>query len=230
MLSVKKLASIIPVKIAISLTPRLEIAAHTCTLIGCLGWPFSRGGSHQRWNVIFAWLSKAIELSSVKITSLNSSFVASSSWQCSNRFILFASLTIWQYLVPVDSHPSLYRARLIVVAEILIFIWSEIIRTRSSAVVSSFFSIAWSIKSNISSVVFGEGRGLLVWLASSPVSSYRRINLVRLCLSIVKLFSSKRVFKISLFLNPFRCNEITLSFKSSVRRGMFDAWRCLSQS
>ena len=48
----KNLASIVPSKISNFVGPLFERPAHTCTLRGCFGFPFSLGCSHSRWKLI----------------------------------------------------------------------------------------------------------------------------------------------------------------------------------
>ena len=149
----------------------------------------------------------AILLSLVKMTSLISSLVTPQRWQYSSRLTLFASLTSWQYFVPVDNHPILRRVPFNVVSEIVTLKCSKTILTSSGAVVSSFLSIAWSTNSKISSVCLVNGRGFLIDLLSSPVVSYLRINLERSRLLIEKLCCSFKILRISKIRNFSRSSR-----------------------
>lgn len=208
--SVKNNTSIIPAKMAILLTPCCEIAAQTWTLTGCFGWPFRCGGSHHQGEDILEYHSRAMVLSSVKITSLNFSFLACYRWQNSRRLIQITSLTIWQYFVPVDSHPSLWWVWCTVCSEILMLYRYQIIFVRSGDLVSLLSSISQSMKSKILSVTFVNMHWGCVFM-TSPVSLCLQINRTRWHLSIKKLSCcSLKARKTSHMQNPSRCNRITV--------------------
>ena len=215
--STKKMASIIPAKIATLPTPRLEIPAQIWIFRGCLARPTGRGSTHHRWNESLAELSTAIVLSPVKMTSSKFSFVALQRWQYSSHLTLLASRTNWQYFVPVDNYSSFRRTRFIVASEIFTSKVSATIFTRSVEVVSSFLSIALSTNSRISGVCLVNRRAFILGTLNIPVVSYRRINLERCWRLMVKL---SRFFKSWKFRNPSLRRRIISNFNSNVTRGM----------
>ena len=166
--SVKKVDSIIPPKTARVVAPRLDIPAQTWTLYGCFGLPFSFGGSHQRRNDSFRLLSIATVHSSVKITLSN---VSPSSWHFranAKRLARFGSLTNWQYFVPADSHPRVFRALLIVARDTVIPNLCCNSCCKSGAVISSFASYDLSMNCWMTGDRILDGRTVLGSLAMEP--------------------------------------------------------------
>lgn len=156
----KNLASIVPSKITNFVGPLFEMPAHTCTLRGCFGFPFSLGCSHSRWKLILLWFSSTTLHSSVKMKLPNCSFFSRHFWLNSRRFTRFGSLINWQYFGLAHSHPNFRLRR-------LIFPWLNCMLNRlftllvsSGAVISSFISISASRKSIISTETSAAGRPL----------------------------------------------------------------------
>ena len=110
-----------PVNMAISVVPCLDIPAQTCTESGCFGIGFGTEGSPSRRNCLGKNVSDRTVLPSVKTQSLNSSFCTSILVQKESRFSLFSLRIIWQYRVLVWTQPSLLLSLLITLIDTLIF-------------------------------------------------------------------------------------------------------------
>ena len=104
---------------AISVVPFFDIPAHACTASGCFGFGFGSEGSPTRLNCFARNLSHRTVLSSVNMTSLNSSLCTNMSVQKKSRFSLFSARIISQYRVLVWTQPIRCRSLLITLVDML---------------------------------------------------------------------------------------------------------------